>query len=153
MRNQPADGKSQDHPADENGLEDSRKKQPRNTNDQRECSDDDGHGRIVALKMLRQCDGTKEQYPQPRKLAEHAVIRISWDVGEFHFSSFQLGVGSWQLAVGSWERLRMERIRPLIMAASSLVSSHQLRAACTEMNPTLDPTMVWVRTSPQEALA
>ena len=67
--------------------------------------------------------------------------------------SFQFSVFSWQLAVGSQERLRMDRIRPLIMAESSLVSRHQMSDASAEMNPTLDPTMAWVRTSPEEALA
>ena len=77
----------QNHPTDENGFEDSWQKQPRNTDDQRQCSDDDGHGRILAAKMLRQRDRAEEQDPQSRKLAEHAVIRISRNVGEFHVFS------------------------------------------------------------------
>lgn len=115
MRNQPSNWKGQDHPADENGFEYLWEKQPRNTNNQGQCSDDDGHDRILTAKMLRQSDRAEEQDPQPRKLAEHAVIRISLNVGELHVSSF------W-FSVGSQERFRMDRISPVIMAESSLVS-------------------------------
>ena len=118
MRNQPSNGKRQDHPADENRFEDSREAHSRNANHQRQRSDDHGYGRILAAKMLRQCDGAEEQDPQRCKLAEQAVIRISRNVGESHVFSFQLGVVSRQCSVGSQERLRIDRMRPLIMAES-----------------------------------
>ena len=50
-------------------------------------------------------------------------------------------------------RWRMELIRPLIMAASWRVSSHQWRPVVSSINPTFIPTIVCVRTSPHDPRA
>src|SRR5262249_16306319 len=85
-RNQPADGKRQDHPTDEKESQRTRLYQPDRAHAQGQDSQRDCQDRALADESLPARESSKERDPKTGELSQHSLRRIAGNVRPVHGS-------------------------------------------------------------------